>query len=71
MSGADAFLRGVAQRRRQRPPQEEPEEARKSAPLVSQGARSGGYPRREVTPDDLIRAAAGRLSGPGGWQRIF
>lgn len=67
----DAFLRALDQekrtRRKEAPTETEP---KKSAPLVSQGARSGGFPRREVTPDDLIRAAAGRSSAAGGWQRI-
>jgi hypothetical protein len=66
MSKSDDYFR----RHRQRPPEEEPEEAPKSAPLVSQGARSGGFPRRQVTPDDLIRRAARRGSAPGGWERI-
>jgi len=70
MSASDDHLRSLRERRK-RPPQE-PEEAPKSAPLVSQGPRSAGMPiGRAKSPDDLIREAATRLSSPGGWTRIF
>jgi hypothetical protein len=70
MNAADSWLRRRARRKHPLGGERETEEPPKPAPIVSAGVRSGGYPRRELTPDDLIRAVAGRSSAPGGWVRI-
>jgi hypothetical protein len=35
------------------------------------GSSQRRFPRRRETPDEIIRRAARRSSGPGGWVRIF
>jgi hypothetical protein len=71
MSGADAFLRGVGRRQRPLRGERRETEETKPAPLISQGARSGSYPRPLPSPDDLLRSfRRSRSFGPGGWERI-
>jgi hypothetical protein len=70
---ADAYLRSLASRKRRAlPPQSEPEESKPTPGLVSQGTRSGSYPRPSPSPDALIREAIARTSGRvgGGWERL-
>jgi hypothetical protein len=69
MSARDrnAFLRALDRRKRTRrklptDPDATPAQTPKP-PLVSQGPRTGGYPRRQRTPDDVIREAIARSSG--------
>lgn len=42
----------------------------KQPPLVTQGARSRGMPRRTVSPDQAIRDAIAARSGEGIWTEI-
>jgi hypothetical protein len=73
MSTTDEYLRMKKSRRRreqEREP-EAPEDAKVQVrPLVTQGARSPGYPRPQLDPDTLIRRSLRGPLGGGGWTRI-
>jgi hypothetical protein len=72
MSAADGYLRRKKPRRRglQEPEPEAQDVAAKFGGLVSQGVRSSGWPRPELTADELIRRGRGGHGG-GGWTPII
>ena len=66
---ADAFLRKRGTRRVCVRPSEEEQPEKPKPPLISQGARSSGYPRPLASPDELIRR--GRRGSGNPWTPVF
>jgi hypothetical protein len=63
----ETYLRAVRRRRRVRAPDAEPKQPAKTAPLITQGARSA--PPRPTPPsvDEVIRDAIASRRGQGLW----